>query len=290
MDLAQESLCLSQPISVKQLSGKHSLQPPSTLEEVSEYYIILCNSQSLIGTEFHGAVLAFFHLIVTRSDKMRALKEAFFRSHAPNLTNLLSTIVVFAIVIYFQGFRVEIPVKSNKMRGQEGVYPIKLFYTSNMPIMLQSALVSNVYFVSQMLFNRFPENFFIRLIGVWEPYEGTSQLRASGGFAYYISPPRSFGEALYDPFHFIVYVTFMLSACAFLSKTWIEVSGSSPKDVARQLKEQQMVMRGHREGSMYKELKRIIPTAAAFGGLCIGVLSIVADMMGKHLLAASLYI
>jgi len=64
-----------------------------------------------------------------------------------------------------------------------------------------------------------------------------------------------------------------------LSKTWIEVSGSSPKDVARQLKEQQMVMRGHRESSMYKELKRIIPTAAAFGGLCIGALSIVADMM-----------
>jgi len=41
-----------------------------------------------------------------------------------------------------------------------------------------------------------------------------------------------------------------------------------------------MVMRGHREGSMYKVLKKIIPTAAACGGLCIGVLSIVADMMG----------
>ena len=107
-------------------------------------------------------------------------------------------------------------------------------------------------------------------------------MRASGGFAYYISPPRSLTEALFDPFHFMVYVVFMLSACAFLSKTWIEVSGSSPKDVARQLKEQQMVMRGHRDGSMYKELKRIIPTAAAFGGLCIGALSIVADMMGKR--------
>lgn len=72
----------------------------------------------------------------------------------------------------------------------------------------------------------------------------------------------------------------MLSACAFLSKMWIEASGSSPRDVARQLKEQQMVMRGHRDTSMYKELKRIIPTAAALGGLCIGALSIVADMMG----------
>jgi protein transport protein SEC61 subunit alpha len=106
-------------------------------------------------------------------------------------------------------------------------------------------------------------------------------LHAKGGFAYFISPPQNWAAALKDPVHFVAYVSFMLTACAFLSKTWIEVSGSSPKDVARQLKDQQMVMRGHREGSMYKELKRIIPTAAAFGGLCIGALSIVADMMGN---------
>ena len=99
---------------------------------------------------------------------MRALKEAFYRTHAPNMTNLLSTVLVFAIVIYFQGFRVELPIKSNRLRGQQGTYPIKLFYTSNMPIMLQSAMVSNIFFVSQMLYNRFPENFFVRLIGVWE--------------------------------------------------------------------------------------------------------------------------
>ena len=72
----------------------------------------------------------------------------------------------------------------------------------------------------------------------------------------------------------------MLVACALFSKTWIEVSGSSPRDVAKQLKDQQMVMRGHRDESMYKELKKIIPTAAAFGGLCIGALSVIADLLG----------
>ena len=50
--------------------------------------------------------------------------------------------------------------------------------------------------------------------------------------------------------------------------------------VAKQLKEQQMVMRGHREKSMIKELNRYIPTAAAFGGLCIGALSVLADFLG----------
>jgi protein transport protein SEC61 subunit alpha len=31
---------------------------------------------------------------------------------------------------------------------------------------------------------------------------------------------------------------------------------------------------------MYKELKRIIPTAAAFGGACIGALSVASDLLG----------
>ena len=53
--------------------------------------------------------------------------------------------------------------------------------------------------------------------------------------------------------------------------------------VAKQLKEQQMVMRGHREKSMIHELNRYIPTAAAFGGLCIGALSVLADFLGKPL-------
>ena len=44
-----------------------------------------------------------------------------------------------------------------------------------------------------------------------------------------------------------------------------------------------MVMRGHRETSMVHELNRYIPTAAAFGGLCIGALSVMADFMGKSL-------
>lgn len=54
------------------------------------------------GSEFEGAVIALFHLLITRSDKVRALKEAFYRNNLPNVTNLLSTIVIFLIVIYFQ--------------------------------------------------------------------------------------------------------------------------------------------------------------------------------------------
>ncbi|WVR04926.1 protein transporter SEC61 subunit alpha [Kwoniella sp. DSM 27419] len=230
------------------------------------------------GPEFEGAIIALFHLLFTRHDKTRALKEAFYRERLPNIMNLLATVAVFALVIYLQGFRIEIPIKSSKMRGQRGTYPVKLFYTSNMPIMLESALTSNVFLISQMLSTRFPDNFLVRLLGVWEGVP--SQLSAVSGIAYYMSAPHSLSKAIQDPFHTVVYVAFIVTACAIFSKTWIEVSGSGPRDVAKQLKDQNMTLAGHRDASIYKELKRVIPTAAAFGGATLGLLSVVADMMG----------
>jgi protein transport protein SEC61 subunit alpha len=233
------------------------------------------------GPEFEGAILSLIHLVVTWPNKQLALREAFFRQNLPNIMNLISTIVIFAAVIYLQGFRVEIPIKSSRQRGMRGSYPIRLFYTSNMPIMLQSALSTQVFLLSQMLYNRFSENLLVRLIGVWETIEGQgAQLHAVSGIAYYMSPPLSVSEALLDPIHTAIYLAYMTAACALFSKTWVEVSGSSPRDVAKQLKEQGLVMAGHRDQSMYRELKRVIPTAAAFGGAIIGLLSVASDLMG----------
>jgi len=234
------------------------------------------------GTEFEGAIIALFHLLITRTDKVRALKEAFYRQNLPNITNLMATVVVFAIVIYFQGFRVDLPVKYQKQRGQVGSYPIKLFYTSNIPIILQTALVSNLYFLSQLLYRRYPENLFVNLLGMWRDSGSGSQGQSIpvGGLAYYISPPVNTADIFADPIRTLFYIAFVLTACALFSKTWPDVSGSSPKDVAKQMKEQGMVIKGYRDSSVERELNRYIPTAATFGGLCIGALSVMADFMG----------
>ena len=87
-----------------------------------------------------------------------------------------------------------------------------------------------------------------------------------------------------NPFHTLFYLTFMLTACALFSKTWIEVSGSSARDVAKQLKEQQMVMPGHRESNLQTELNHYIPTAAAFGGMCIDALTVMVWIEFKWVL------
>ena len=54
------------------------------------------------GPEFEGALIALFQMLITRSDKVKALKTAFYRTNLPNVTNLLATVVIFLVVIYFQ--------------------------------------------------------------------------------------------------------------------------------------------------------------------------------------------
>jgi preprotein translocase subunit SecY len=92
------------------------------------------------GTEFEGAVISMFHLLITKENKVSALKEAFYRQNLPNITNLLATVLVFGLVIYFQGFKVDLPLRpaGAAARGTSQPYSIKLFYTSNMPIILQT--------------------------------------------------------------------------------------------------------------------------------------------------------
>ncbi|KAK5780387.1 translocon subunit SEC61 PWA37_002650 [Arxiozyma heterogenica] len=233
------------------------------------------------GKEFEGAIIAFFHLMSVRKDKKRALVEAFYRANLPNLFQVLATVFVFLFVLYLQGFNYQLPVRSTKVRGQIGTYPIKLFYTSNTPIMLQSALTSNVFLISQMLYHKFPNNPIIALLGVWGVKPGTQGPQvALSGLSYYLQPIDSFKEMLLDPIKTVIYITFVLGTCALFSKTWIEISGTSPRDVAKQFKEQGMVINGKREMNVYKELKKIIPVAAMFGGATIGALSVGSDLLG----------
>ncbi|KAL7522025.1 hypothetical protein ACHAWX_006720 [Stephanocyclus meneghinianus] len=237
------------------------------------------------GTEFEGAVLAFIHLIIVRPNKILAIREGLYRQHLPNMTNLLSTCLVFALCIYMQGWRVYLNVKLGKARGAEQKYPIKLFYTSNMPIILQTAFVSNLYFISQVLYKKAPTSILSKIVGQWEAappaIASSTHLVPVSGLAYYVSPPTTLSAMFRDPFHAIFYLMFTLTACAIFGKMWTEVSGTSVRDVARKMREQQIVMKGHRDTATVKVLARYIPIAAALGGICIGLLTVLADYMGS---------
>ena len=60
----------------------------------------------------------------------------------------------------------------------------------------------------------------------------------------------------------------------------MEIAGISSKGVARELKDNQMVIKGHRDTALEHELNRYIPTASAFGGMAMGALVVVCDLAG----------
>ncbi len=88
-----------------------------------------------------------------------------------------------------------------------------------------------------MMAAKFSGNFFINLLGVWADVGGGGPARSYpiGGICYYLSPPETLSHVVEDPIHAVLYIIFMLGSCAFFSKTWIEVSGSSAKDVSGSL-------------------------------------------------------
>ena len=83
-----------------------------------------------------------------------------------------------------------------------------------------------------MLATRFAGNIIVNLLGVWGESGGRGSYPV-GGLCYYLSPPESIGHIITDPVHAVLYIMFMLGSCAFFSKTWIDVSGSSAKDVSQ---------------------------------------------------------
>ncbi|CAD7922830.1 unnamed protein product [Amoebophrya sp. A25] len=232
------------------------------------------------GSVYEGAITSFFHQLLWSNNKLSALTEAVYRPYGANLTNIIATVVVFVIVVYFQGFRVDLAVKSQRVRGQTGSYPIRVFYTSNMPIILHSALVSNVYFFSQLVFKRFRNNFLVNMLGQWQEVDYVGEKIPVGGLAYYLSPPTGLLDFLLDPFRSVVYCSLVIVSCAVLSNLWIDISGEAPRDVAKRLRMQQLVFVGHRSEALEPVLRKYIPPAARLGGALIAVLTILADLVG----------
>ena len=230
------------------------------------------------GSEYEGSILNFAHTLFTGPTK---LAYALFRTEGSNLTSLLTTAVVGIVVLYLQGYRIDIPVKYQKVRSMQTSYPIKLFYTGNTPVVLLSALVANIFFVSQVLYGSMKSNFLVNLIGQWQPVTADSRTAIPvGGLAYWISPPGSILHIFSDPFHVVFYVIFVLAGCTFFAKTWIDVTNSGSREVAKNLRDNNLTMRGYRDTTVVAVLDRYIPTTAALGGFGVGALTLLADGLG----------
>jgi protein transport protein SEC61 subunit alpha len=207
----------------------------------------------------------------------------------PSVLSLVVTFIIFFAVIWMESVRVEIPLQYAKYRGMKARYPIKLLYTSNIPVILAQALYANILFFGQIIFGAFnPDgtNPFLNWLGIFERDEGSGRMIATSGLAKYITPPqgifRLIEEGMEGWVHIFIYAALMILLCWGFSKIWVDISGIAPRDVSRQLLNSGYIVPGFRTSEKVLErlLERYIPIVAGLGGFLIGILAAAADIMG----------
>src|SRR6185503_10280835 len=141
----------------------------------------------------------------------------------PSIFALSLTIGVILVLVYIEGIHVDIPIVSTKYRGFTAVYPIKLLYTSVIPVILSSALLANAIFMGQMLWANYNPNNqspIFNWIAQFDPNSRGSQATPTGGILYYMTSPRSLDHVVADPIRAVIYVIFLTAIVTVFSRLW----------------------------------------------------------------------
>ncbi|HSB84150.1 MAG TPA: preprotein translocase subunit SecY [Nitrosarchaeum sp.] len=211
------------------------------------------------------------------------LSNIFFRANQlPSIFGFFLTAGILLILVFTQGMKIEIPIVSTKYRGFSAVYPIKMLYTSNIPVILASALTANAVFMGQMLwanFNPRNNNAFLNILGQFDP---TSPSTPIGGLIYYVTPPRGIAVAALDPGRAVGYILFMVGIVVLFGRLWVELGGLSPKSAAQNLLDADVQIPGFRRSNAPVEalLNKYIPSVTIIGSIILGLLSGISDVLG----------
>jgi preprotein translocase subunit SecY len=197
----------------------------------------------------------------------------------PSMFTFVMTVAVILFITYIEGIRVEVPITSVKYRGFQGVYPIKLLYVSNIPVILVSALTANISFFTRILSN---------YVGThppsWMHYLVTydTNFNPTGGLVYYITPPNGIQQAAAAPGHAVIYTVFLMVLAVLFARIWVEIGGLSSRSVAKNLMNADVQVPGFRRAGLSIEqvLNRYIPPITVIGGLIIGSVAAVSDIFG----------
>lgn len=202
------------------------------------------------------------------------------------LIGFIATVVIFLVIIYVQGIRVELPMTYAGYKGFRSRYPIKLLYVSNLPVIFASALFANVFFITQLLWARVGHSgtaaiWFFRILGNYNQTEAGS-IVSIGGLAHYMSPPSGIMNVAAEPLRAVGYLVILIVFCAIFSLSWLEIGGLGPNKVAQQLMDSGMQIPGYRrsERPIEQILRRYIPVVTVLGGIIVGLIAGFADFLG----------
>jgi len=193
------------------------------------------------------------------------------------LAAVASTVFVFAIAVYGQAMKVEIPLSFGRVRGYGIRWPLAFIYTSNIPVILVSALIANIQLWARLL-----QNWGHPLLGT---FVGNTP---ATGFVSWIHSPNIVGKlitgsATFADFgHSFIYILFLVVGSVIFSIFWVQTSGMDARSQAKNILSSGLQIPGFRRDERVLEhiLNRYINPLTIMGAITVGVLAGIADLSG----------
>lgn len=180
---------------------------------------------------------------------------------------ILATLAVFAIVVYTQAMKVEIPLSFGRVRGHGMRWPLNFFYTSNIPVILIAALIANIQLVSQLV-------------------------SPGGELTNFLQPPNliqlAAGSGLEGILQFdillrsLVYIGIFVVGSVIFGIFWVQTAGLDAQSQAKNIMKSGLQIPGFRKDKRVLErmLDRYIWPLAVMGSITVGLLASIADLTG----------
>lgn len=249
---------------------------------VGKSVIIRALSPLREGDAYVGAIPTILHSIFTQNPTGAIISAA----------GVISTILVFIMAVYAQSMKVEIPLSFGRVRGHGIRWPLHFIYTSNIPVILVSALFANMQLWGSLLqgwAQKTGSALLIKISAVFGTFN--SQGLPTGGLISWLTPVNiveaTITQGFFDGFlrllpQTLVYLAFLTGGCVLFSYFWVQTSGMDAKSQAQNIMNSGLQMPGFRRDPRVLErlLDKKIKPLTVMGAIAVGILAGVADVSG----------
>ncbi|MBI3334619.1 preprotein translocase subunit SecY [Candidatus Pacearchaeota archaeon] len=195
------------------------------------------------------------------------------------VTTILLTAGIFLLVVWAQNLKVEIPLSFDRLRGYTVKWPLAFFYASVLPVILVAALVANVQLFGGLLENWLGHPTFLGSFSNGVPVSGISYWLGSSNVIEALVRGNIQTQQIIQAFTHLI---FFMAASALFAVFWVKTAGMDEASQAKKILASGLQIPGFRKDERVLEsiLSRYIMPLTIMGGLAIGALAAVSDLLG----------
>ena len=192
---------------------------------------------------------------------------------------IASTIILFLIVVWIQNLKIEIPLSYDRLRGYSMKWPLQFLYASVIPVILTSALIANFTLFGGLIQNWLGHPTFLGNVVNGQPVSG---------FLYWIGSTNIVERIITGSWENVLlvqmlgHIIFYMFFCSLFSVFWVKTSGMDASAQANNILKSGLQIPGFRKDHRILEsiLSRYVMPLTVMGGLAIGLLAALADVLG----------